>query len=108
MFQASLDDDIPSLPQAYSTPHVHPDRHPNKRKLPVEEDEYETFCRSLAPIFHSILPDQRIHARKLLSDVMYEAQLGTLSRMSSVVTELRPVHQADNFLISARTDSLKF
>ncbi|GFO18513.1 hypothetical protein PoB_004501800 [Plakobranchus ocellatus] len=54
----------------------------------LAKDECESFGQTVAHGLRSLSQDQFIHAKKLISDVLYEGQLGTLSRSASVRTDL--------------------
>ncbi|XP_034943344.1 uncharacterized protein [Chelonus insularis] len=50
----------------------------------VIEDEFDAIGRNVAAKLRNMRLDQRIVAEKLLNDVLFEAQLGTLHRNSSL------------------------
>ncbi|XP_005105586.1 uncharacterized protein LOC101855043 [Aplysia californica] len=49
------------------------------------EDENDAFGKTISHLLRGVTREQRIHARKLMFEVMYEAELGNLSRFSCVV-----------------------
>ncbi|XP_032678281.1 uncharacterized protein LOC116847413 [Odontomachus brunneus] len=50
----------------------------------VMEDEYDAIGRNVAAKLRNMRLDQRIIAEKLLNDILFEAQLGNLSRDSNI------------------------
>ncbi|EFN84099.1 Protein stand still [Harpegnathos saltator] len=50
----------------------------------VMEDEYDAIGRNVAAKLRNMRMDQRIIAEKLLNDILFEAQLGNLSRESNI------------------------
>lgn len=50
----------------------------------VMEDEYDAIGRNVAAKLRHMRSDQRIIAEKLVNDILFEAQLGNLSRDSNI------------------------
>lgn len=50
----------------------------------VMEDEFDAIGRNVAAKLRNMRLDQRIIAEKLLSDILFEAQLGNLHRDSNI------------------------
>lgn len=50
-----------------------------------EEDQYDTFSKTIGHKLRNLPTPQSIHAQKLISDIIYEAELGTLSRHTTIV-----------------------
>ncbi|XP_012938663.1 uncharacterized protein LOC101861586 [Aplysia californica] len=53
---------------------------------PANDDEHDNFGKNVAHKLRRLTTEQQIYAEKLISDVLFEAQLGSLTRSSSVVT----------------------
>lgn len=50
----------------------------------VMEDEFDAIGRNVAAKLRNMRLEQRIIAEKLLNDILFEAQLGNLSRDSNI------------------------
>lgn len=73
----------------------------------VVEDEFDAIGRNVAAKLRNMRLDQRIVAEKLLNDVLFEAQLGTLHRDSSLHvwgTKKRPATKRNGQLSQSRRD----
>ncbi|VEN45909.1 unnamed protein product, partial [Callosobruchus maculatus] len=53
-------------------------------KLDNEEDEFDVTGKHIGNKLRHLSRDQRIHAEKIIMDVLYEAELGTLNRGSKL------------------------
>ncbi|GFN77972.1 hypothetical protein PoB_000447800 [Plakobranchus ocellatus] len=53
-----------------------------------EEDQFDSFGKTIAHKLRNVSHEQSIHAQKLISDVLYEAELGALSRSSTVYNRI--------------------
>lgn len=56
----------------------------NRVKISVE-DEHETFAKTVSFKMRKLNPGQCFYAEKLINDVLFEAGLGELNRMSCIV-----------------------
>ena len=67
---------------------VHRGSNPSALLKKPLEDEYDTFGRHIANQLRNLQSQhQKIHAKKLISDVLYEAELECLSRGAKLITE---------------------
>ncbi|GFR70755.1 hypothetical protein ElyMa_005660600 [Elysia marginata] len=65
------------------------------------EDECDVFCRSVAYRMRSLSPMQKIFARKYISDVLFEAEMGQLSNETHL-TQMSYTYQTMNQNTPAR------
>lgn len=56
-----------------------------------EEDEYDAIGKNVASKLRRLNPEQRIFTEKIISDVLYEAQLTTLNRTSRLLVNDVPL-----------------
>ncbi|GFR67799.1 protein stand still [Elysia marginata] len=52
----------------------------------AQKDEHDSFGQSVSHDLRSMSMEQVIHAKKLISDVLFEGQLNNLSRASRVIS----------------------
>ena len=60
-----------------------------------EGDRFDSFGIAIADKLRSVSHEQNIHAQKLISDVLYEAELGSLSRGTVIYNRATPVLQPE-------------
>lgn len=55
----------------------------------ILEDCYDVFGKNVIMRLHDLLNNQRIIAQKLISDVLFAAEMGTLTTSTSLTSTLR-------------------
>lgn len=77
--------DEPAIKKHKSSDHESPDMNKfAQNNALLMEDEFDAIGRNVAVKLRNMRIDQRIVAEKLLNDVLFEGQLGTLHRDSNI------------------------
>lgn len=82
MTTAKPKDETPVIPNHERSPPPH--SLPPQTTI-VVEDEFDIVGKNVAAKLRQLPPTQRIFAERLINEVLFEAQLGTLTRESGVV-----------------------
>lgn len=56
-----------------------------------QEDRHDIFGKNVANVLRDVLPPQRILAEKFINDVLFHAQMGTLTTFHRLTEDTRPL-----------------
>lgn len=68
------------------------------RKLDVKEDQHDIFAKNVAEKLRHLDPTMRIISEKLINEVLFEAQMGSLNRRAYIYI---PPFEKNNHLTSS-------